>query len=175
MPAALDRLGDVLGQGRIQLRRLGAIGDGPHRSCADQVLGVLVVDVGQQEARRLILLLAQDLQDFVEALGADELEVDVVGLGELGELVLQHPADTRRAGAQQDLRRLPAAEVRPRGGDVDEQKADVDGDAEDHQRVDQRLLQHAGLLSRNLDDDDLPEQGIDLVDHPVAGHVDLQL
>ena len=69
---ALDRLGDVLGQGRIQLRRLGAIGDGPHRSCADQDLCVLVVDVGQQKARRLILLLAQDLQDFIEALGADE-------------------------------------------------------------------------------------------------------
>src|SRR5262249_40802653 len=51
--------------------------------------------------------------------------------------------DARLAGAQEDADLVAAAQVWPLRGEVDEQQADVDGDAEDDQRVGKQLLPHA--------------------------------
>ncbi len=142
--AALHRLGDVLGDRGGQLAGLDALRDGPHGAVLDQLVGALVVDVRQGDAGGLVSLLEEDLERLLEAPGADEFEIDVVLAAVLVELVLAHPGDARGAGAEQHLDPSLAREVRPLGPQVDEQQRDVDRDAEDDQRVDERLLEHGG-------------------------------
>src|SRR6266704_2619444 len=75
--------------------------------------------------------------DLLERPRADELEVDVLGDGELRELVLAHPLDARLARPQQDARLRAPPEVRPLRPEVDEQEPDVHEDPQHHQAVDE--------------------------------------
>ena len=139
---ALHRFGDELGERRPQLGRLGAVRDGADQQAVLQLLRVLVVHVGEEQAGGVLLLLLEELVHLLESPGTHELEVDVVRGAELAELVGLHPADPRRARAQEHPRLVAARQVRPLRAQVDEQEPDVDGDAQDDQAVDEQLAQH---------------------------------
>jgi len=141
--AARGRLGHELSERLAQLGGVGAVGDGANQPAVLQLVGVLVVDVGEQQAGGVLLLLQQLLVDLLESPRADELEIDVLGDGELGELVLAHPLDARLARPQQDARLRAPPEVRPLRPEVDEQESHVDEDPQHHQPVDEQRPQDA--------------------------------
>ena len=140
--AALECLGDVVVDGRREVVGVGGVLHRPHLASRHQIVRRFVLDVREQDAGGVPLLLAQRLGDLVEVLGGDQLEVDVSRLAELGELVLTHPGDPGRARAEEDARLGAPREVRPRRSEVDEQEPHVDDDAEEDQHVDKDLLSH---------------------------------